>query len=172
MRSIDIHAHIVPGQPLELKEGHNWHGFTLERNGDQATIVRGDVRYSLLPQLMFSPEQRLAEMDSLGVGVHVLSQWTRLYNYDLPVEVCAVTSRDSNDYISELCKQWPERFMGLGTLPMQDVEAAIVELERSVNQLGLKGAQINDHVNGRTYDEPDFAPFWQAVSDRYAGAKK
>ena len=73
------------------------------------------------------------------------------------------TSKDCNDYVAELSKQWPDRFAGLATLPMQNVEAAIVELERSMNQLGLKGAQINDHVNGRTLDEPEFLPFWQAA---------
>jgi aminocarboxymuconate-semialdehyde decarboxylase len=46
---------------------------------------------------------------------------------------------------------------------MQDVKAAVAELERSVTQLGLKGAQINDHINGRTLEEPEFLPFWHAV---------
>jgi aminocarboxymuconate-semialdehyde decarboxylase len=58
---------------------------------------------------------------------------------------------------------YPARFAGLATLPMQDVKAAIAELERSVVQLGLKGAMINDQVNGRTYDEPEFLPFWKAA---------
>jgi aminocarboxymuconate-semialdehyde decarboxylase len=46
---------------------------------------------------------------------------------------------------------------------MQDVRAAVAELERSVTQLGLKGAMIGDHVNGKTYDEPEFYPLWQAA---------
>src|SRR5256885_10371639 len=57
----------------------------------------------------------------------------------------------------------PQRFAGLGTLPMQDVKAAITELERGMMQLGLKGVEINDHVNGRTLEEADFRPFWQAA---------
>jgi aminocarboxymuconate-semialdehyde decarboxylase len=46
---------------------------------------------------------------------------------------------------------------------MQDVGAAIAELERCMTRLGFKGAEINDHVNGRTFDEPEFRPFWKAA---------
>ena len=60
----------------------------------------------------------------------------------------------------------PERFAaGLGTLPMQDVKASIAELERCMVKLGLKGAEINDHINGRTLEEPEFRPFWKAVEE-------
>ena len=52
----------------------------------------------------------------------------------------------------------PERFAGLGTVPMQDVTAAVAELERCMTQIGLKGVEINDHVNGRTLEEPEFRP--------------
>jgi aminocarboxymuconate-semialdehyde decarboxylase len=72
-------------------------------------------------------------------------------------------SRSCNDHIAEMTRAWPSRFVGLGTLPMQDVSAAIVELERGMTQLGLKGAILNDHVNGKTYDAPEFGPFWQAA---------
>ena len=62
-----------------------------------------------------------------------------------------------------MVRAWPQRFAGLGTLPMQDVKASIDELERCMTQLGLKGVEINDHVNGRTFEEPEFRPFWKAA---------
>jgi predicted TIM-barrel fold metal-dependent hydrolase len=62
-----------------------------------------------------------------------------------------------------MTKAWPDRFAGLATLPMQDVKAAIAELERVMTHPGFKGAMINDHVNGRTLDEPEFLPFWKAA---------
>ncbi|MBS1241670.1 MAG: aminocarboxymuconate-semialdehyde decarboxylase, partial [Gemmatimonadetes bacterium] len=49
------------------------------------------------------------------------------------------------------------------TVPMQDVGAAVAEMERAVGDLGLKGLMINDHVNGQTYDQPQFLPFWMAA---------
>ncbi|MFQ5873557.1 MAG: amidohydrolase family protein [Dehalococcoidia bacterium] len=164
MRAIDIHAHVVPRQVVDLKTGSEWHGFGAEEEeSGETTLVRHSKRFRLHPKFFLTPEQRLEEMDSLGVDVHVLSTLTQLYNYDLPTEVCVATSEDCNNYVAELSREWPERFAGLATLPMQNVEAAIVELDRSVTRLGLKGAQINDHVNGRTLDEREFLPFWQAA---------
>jgi aminocarboxymuconate-semialdehyde decarboxylase len=58
---------------------------------------------------------------------------------------------------------YPERFKGFAQIPMQDIKAAIAELDRSVNQLGLVGAMIDDKVNGRTYDDPEFMPLWKAA---------
>jgi aminocarboxymuconate-semialdehyde decarboxylase len=64
-----------------------------------------------------------------------------------------------------MIEQHPTRFSGIGTLPMQDVPSAIAELERAVSELHLKGAIVNDHVNGRTYDEPEFLPFFRAAEE-------
>jgi aminocarboxymuconate-semialdehyde decarboxylase len=65
--------------------------------------------------------------------------------------------------VHQMTVDYPERFAGLATLPMQDIPAAIAELERVMVQLGFKGAMINDQVNGRTFDEPEFLPFWKAA---------
>ncbi len=164
MKSIDVHAHIIPDHARNLGDGDNWHGFTMENgsNGQNALLI-GEKRAPIQSKLMYSPEQRLADMNSLGVDVHVLSSWSRLYNYDLPKDVCVATSVDCNNYLADLIKEHPERFSGVGTLPMQNVNAAITELERCMTQLGLKGAQINDHVNGVPLGEEEFLPFWEAV---------
>ena len=95
--------------------------------------------------------------------MHVLSPYSGFYNYHLDTGVAIATSKDSNDEISHMTKTWPDRFAGLATLPMQDVKAAITELERVMVHLGFKGAMINDHVNRRTLDEPEFLPFWKAA---------
>ena len=163
MHSIDIHAHIAPAKAVTLAQGQDWHGFTRVENSGRHFLMRGSQRNWLHPSYLVTPEQRVEQMDAINVDVHVLSTWTQLYNYDLPAEIGAATSKDCNDYVAELVKDHPRRFAGLATLPMQDVKAAIAELERSMTQLGLKGAQINDHVNGRTLEEPEFTPFWQAV---------
>jgi aminocarboxymuconate-semialdehyde decarboxylase len=102
-------------------------------------------------------------MDSLGVDMHVLSPYSGFYNYHLDTGVAIATSKDSNDEISQMAKTWPDRFAGLATLPMQEVKAATTELERVMVHLGFKGAMINDHVNRRTLDEPEFLPFWKAA---------
>jgi len=90
----------------------------------------------------------------------VLSINAVLYNYDKDASTVSAMARDCNDYVSQLTKDHPDRFAGLCTLPMQDIPASIDELEREKTELGLKRAMIGDHVNGRTFDEPEFLPFW------------
>ena len=163
MRTIDVHAHLAPAKALQLEDGQQWHGFSKVEGSGQHFLVLDSKRYWVHPSFFWTPEQRLAHMDSIGVDIHVLSTWSQLYNYDLPLEVGTATSRDCNEYVAELIQTWPQRFAGLATLPMQDVKSAVAELERTVSQLGFKGAMINDHVNGRNFDEPEFLPFWQAA---------
>jgi aminocarboxymuconate-semialdehyde decarboxylase len=165
MRSIDVHAHLTPQCFWQATEkGGDWH--TLKREKDergQENAVIGGRRQVLPPRAKWTPEERLGDMDSLGVDVHVVSPYVGFYNYHLDAKIALATSRATNDEISSMTKTWPKRFAGLGTLPMQDVKAAITELERCMTQIGLKGVEINDHVNGRTLEEPEFRPFWKAA---------
>jgi len=165
MRSIDVHAHVTPQCFWQATEkGGDWH--TLKREKDergQENAIVGGRRQVLPPRARWTPEERLADMDSLGVDVHVVSPYVGFYNYQLDAKIALATSRATNDEISAMTKAWPKRFSGLGTLPMQDVKAAITELERCMTQIGLKGVEINDHVNGRTLEEPEFRPFWKAA---------
>jgi aminocarboxymuconate-semialdehyde decarboxylase len=165
MRSIDIHAHLTPQCFWHATEnGGNWHGLRRERDGRgyECAIVGGRSQ-ALPPRAKWTPEERLADMDSLGVDVHVVSPYVGFYNYHLEAAVAQATARETNDEIAAMARTWPQRFAGLGTLPMQDVKASVAELERCMVALGLKGVEINDHVNGRTLDEPEFRPFWKAA---------
>jgi len=167
VRSIDVHAHLTPQCFWRATEnGGDWH--TLKRETDARGMeyaLVGGRRQALPPRARWTPEQRLADMDSLGVDVHVVSPYVGFYNYHLPAEVARATSVETNDEIAGMIRAWPERFAGLGTLPMQDVKAAIAEMERCMTRLGLKGVEINDHINGRTLEEPEFRPFWKAAQE-------
>jgi len=165
MRSIDIHAHLTPQCFWRATEdGGTWHTITREKDARGAeTAVVGGHRQLLPPRARWTPEERLADMASLGVDVHVVSPYVGFYNYHLDTKVAAATSKATHDEIGEMVRTWPQRFAGLGTLPMQDVKGAIAEMERCMTQVGLKGVEINDHVLGRTFDEPEFRPFWKAA---------
>jgi len=165
MRSIDIHAHLTPQCFWRATErGGDWH--TIRREQDaraQQYAIVGGRRQVLPPRARWTPEERLADMDSLGVDMQVVSPYVGFYNYRLDTATALATSRALNDEIAEMTRAWPQRFAGLGTLPMQDVKTSIAELERAMTTLRLKGVEINDHVNGRTLDEPEFRPFWKAA---------
>ena len=102
-------------------------------------------------------------MNSLGVDVHVVSTGAGFYFYDWDAQTVAAMHRECNDEVHQMTVDYPDRFKGFAQIPMQDVKAAIDELDRSVNQLGLVGAMINDTVNGRTFDEPDLLPLWKTA---------
>jgi len=153
MRSIDIHAHLEPRCFHQaLHAGNSWHGMTCK--SDEADID---------PMETWTPEQRIADMDSLGVDVQVVSTSSVFYKYGLDVGTTLAIATDCNNEVHQMTLDHPDRFKGFATLPMQDPKTAIAELDRAVNQLGLVGAMIDDKVNGKTYDEPEFLPFWQAA---------
>ena len=154
MRSIDIHAHSTP-QCFQraVLVGRDWHGMT---------SADGEL---FNPRNAWTPEQRIADMDSLGVDIQVVSTNAGFYQYDQEPAVTAAIARDCNDEIYQMTLDYPERLAGLATLPMQDANAAVAELERAVVQLGFKGAMIGDQVNGKTFDEGEFFPIWKAAEE-------
>lgn len=166
MRTIDIHTHLVP-QCLwrTVDAGQSWYGLrtvpgqganTLERNGRQVHMPGAKMR--------FTPAQRLQDMDAEGTDVQVVSIHTPLFGYDLDPAQGQQLARDVNDEIAAMTRQWPQRFAGLATLPVQDVGAAIAELDRAVNTLGLKGAELDTVANqGQTWDAAHFAPLFKAA---------
>ena len=155
MRTVDIHAHISPeGLLSAMADARNWHGIA-------AAELLPVHEYT--PRTMWTPEQRLGEMDELGVDVQVLSTNSFLYFYERDAIAITALARECNDYVAQLTREYPERFAGFAILPMQDVTASIAELERAVGTLRLKGAMIGDHVNGVTYDDQSFLPFWKAA---------
>jgi aminocarboxymuconate-semialdehyde decarboxylase len=165
MRSIDIHAHLMPQSLWKAVDaGQAWHGFRLEPGRGLGAVVRADKRVGVqTPKLRFTPEERLKDMDEQGVDVQVVSIHTPLFSYDVDSAQGQQLAREVNDEIAAMTRQWPKRFAGLATLPVQDVGAAVAELDRAVHVLGLKGAELDTVVNGQTWDEPHFLPLFKAA---------
>lgn len=165
MRSIDFHAHLTPQCFWRATEaGGDWHGIKREQDArGRQIVVSGTSRGQLPPKAAWTPEQRLADMESLGVDIHVVSPFSGFYNYELDASQAMSSSRETNDEISQMMQSWPDRFHGLATLPMQDVPAAVAELERVMVDLKFEGAVIDDKVNGKLLDDPEFMPFWKAA---------
>ena len=164
MRTIDIHAHLMPHRMLEtLRRGESWHGVTGRRGAENQLIVGlGNDWQPITPAFGWDTQQRLADMNSLGVDVHVVSTFVGYYDYP-EVSDASAACREANEEVAEMMRQYPDHFSGFCTLPMQDVDAAVATLEHGVRDLGLKGAMIGDHVNGVTYDDPSFMPLWRAA---------
>jgi aminocarboxymuconate-semialdehyde decarboxylase len=165
MRTIDIHAHLMP-QCLwkTVDAGQAWYGVRYEPGeGLGYTVRRGKRSPVQSPKLRLTPEERLKDMDAQGVDVQVVSIHTPFFGYDLEPAQGRQLAREVNDEIGAMTRLWPQRFAGLATLPVQDVAAAVEELDRAVHVLGLKGAELDTVVNGHNWDEPQFLPLFKAA---------
>ncbi len=165
MKTIDIHAHLVPNSLWKAVDAKTeWHGFRHEPGEGLGSMVGGGMRTGFTsPKVRFTPEERLKDMDAQGVDVQVLSIHTPFFGYHLDAAQGRALAREVNGEIAATARQFPTRFAGLATLPMQDVKSAIDELEHAVTKLGLKGAELDTNVNGEQWDEPKFLPFFKAA---------
>jgi aminocarboxymuconate-semialdehyde decarboxylase len=167
VRTIDVHAHILADDTIALwqKKAPKTAPKLSEIDADFSVIEVAGVPYSPFPRGGRDLERRLADMDAAEVDVQVLSNTPQTFLYDQDPGQTAATSALQNDQIATLVKARPDRFMGMATLPMQDPDRAIAELRRAVKTLGLVGAQIGSHIEGKNLDDPGLAPFWAAVAE-------
>ena len=126
-------------------------------------MMRGSTCFRVIESNCWSPEKRIEECDRAGVDVQVLSTVPVMFSYWAKPKDTADLSRLLNDHIAGLVDDHPSRFVGLGTLPMQDSALAIRELERCTQDLGLAGVQIGTHVNGWNLDDPRVFPVLEAA---------
>lgn len=122
---------------------------------DDGTFFR-DVEDNL-----WSAEKRLDECDKQVVNVQVISTVPVMFNYWAKAPDAHDVARFLNDHICETVTNHPKRFIGLGTVPMQDTRLAIRELERC-KQIGLVGVEIGTNVNQLNLGEPQFLEFFKA----------
>lgn len=116
-----------------------------------------------------SAELRLEDMDRMGIDVQAVSPApNQTYYWTEPGEGREL-ARMVNERLAEICAQWPERFVGLGTVPLQDPELAVQELEYLVKRLGLRGVEINPSPLETTVAASHL--IFDGVMDRYPGLK-
>lgn len=108
---------------------------------------------------------RLAEMDSAGIDVQVLSLTSPGVQAIVDADQAVRTAKDANDLVAGVVREHPDRFAAFAALPCQDPAAAVAELERGVRELGLKGALVNGHTHGVYLDDERHLGLWEAAED-------
>ena len=164
MLKIDVHTHILPKEIPRWKDKFGYGGFiTLEHHKPCcAGMVKDDGHFFReVEDNCWSAEKRIEECDGFGVNVQVLSTVPVMFSYWAKPADGADVSQFLNDGIAEIVGKFPKRFIGLGTVPLQDTKLAIAELERC-KKIGLVGVQIGSNVNRLNLGEPQFYEFFAA----------
>ena len=150
---IDLHTHILPREWPDLDAKYGYSGFVRLEHYKPccARMMIGERFFREITDNVWDPKRRIEEMDATGVTMQVLSTVPVMFSYWAKPADTLDLSRRLNDHIAEVVRENPQRFAGLGTLPLQDPDLAARELERCVRELGLRGAEIGTHVDANEH---------------------
>jgi aminocarboxymuconate-semialdehyde decarboxylase len=168
MATVDVHTHLLPPKLPRWREKFGYGGFMrLEPCGEgRARMLRDDgTPFREVESNLWDADARLAQCDATGVDVQVLSTVPVMFSYWAKPSDGLELSRYLNDHLAGVVHSRPRRFVGLGTLPMQDASLATAELERCVRQLGLAGVQIGSHVNAWNLSDPALFDVFAAAAE-------
>ncbi len=167
---IDIHTHVVPERfPAYAGKGRDvpWPAMAEAHACHKHVMISGKI-YRTVADGSWSVPRRIEAMGGMRVARQALSPMPELLSYWLPLEDGRNLIRYLNEQIAEMVTRAPERFVGLGAVPLQDVESAILELQFIKNTLRFAGVEIASHVNGVSIGDARFEPFFAAAEQ--AGA--
>ena len=163
---IDIHTHIMPEEMPHWTKKFGYDGFIhLEHRNCKACMMKGDRVFREVEKNCFGDASRIAEMDALGIDQQVLSTIPVLFNYWAKPKDALETARFFNDHIAHTVTRYTNRYIGLGTVPMQDTDLAIEEMRRCKEVLGMPGIEIGTNINGINLHDARFHAFYQAAAE-------
>jgi len=168
---IDIHNHVVP-ESFPRYAGRNanvpWPSMEDAHACHKHVMISGKL-YRTVSDGCWSVPRRIEDMAAMGVARQALSPMPELLSYWLPLDDAKVMVRYLNDQIAAMIAQAPERFIGLGAVPLQDIDSSIEELQYCLRQLRFSGVEIASHVNGVSIGDARFEPFF-AEAERVGAA--
>ena len=154
---VDIFCHHVSGFNIETIEKARWsrEGKVPEKNGQKKFAC---------PVQNADPEMRLSVMDKYGVNVQALSLTMESLDGFNPQEAAEICRRANSDNYA-LCKAYPDRFVNICAISLVDVNSAMNELDRSINELDCRGVTVATNQNGKGLDSPDYFPFYKKLAE-------
>ncbi len=166
MLKIDMHTHILPERLPRFADRFGYGDFIhLEHHAPgRAWMMKGEERFREVLSNSWDAEERIREYAGHQTRVQVVCTVPVMFSYWAKGPDCLELSRFLNDHIAQLCADYTENYLGLGTIPMQDAGLAIRELERC-REIGLRGVQIGSNINGLNLSEPVFYPIFEAFQE-------
>ncbi len=165
---IDVHAHLVPEAfPAYLGRTPSlpWPSTAPAPDADglcHRHVLVGGKHYRTVSEKCWSAPQRLADFDAMGLATQVVSPMPELLSYWLGLADAQPLIRFLNEHTAAVCTESGGRMLGLAAVPLQDVDAAIAELQYAVTTLGMAGVEIGSNVNGVVIGDARFEPFFAA----------
>lgn len=163
MLKIDTHTHILPRKLPNWSEKFGYGDFIYLQHHKKgaAKMMRGNQFFREIQENSWNPEVRIKEYAKFKTQVQVVCTVPVMFSYWARPLDCLDVSKYLNDDIAELIVKYPKNYLGLGTIPMQDTELAIQELERC-KDIGLSGIQIGSNINDLNLNEERFFPIFEA----------
>lgn len=162
MSVVDLHSHVVPAdfpmEPAPCTCG-KWPSMVAE-TAHQSALWIGDKEFRKLDSRSWDAARRRADMDREDVALQVLSPMPELLSYWLEPSLTLILARHVNRLVGDLVRAAPDRFVGLGMVPLQDPELAARELSALRQEHGLIGVEIGSNILGRAPGDPFFDPFF------------
>lgn len=161
---IDIHTHIMPEKMPNWTQKFGYGEFIhLEHRNCEACMMKGDKLFRVVEENCYKEDKRREEMEATDVDIQVLSTIPVLFNYWAKPADGLETARFFNDHIAETVAKEPNHFIGLGTVPLQDISLSIKEMERCMKVLKMPGLEIGSNINGKNLSDKSFFPFYEAA---------
>ena len=161
---IDCQSHVFPAEYAEILARNPQPPQAIPRE-DEYVVTYGDVQRFRLKRETYSVDRKIRDMDGAGIDVSVLS--VNMPGPEMLVpELGVAGARACNDFLTEVTQKHPGRFVGLACLPWQDVPAALKEMDRAVDELGLRGVMLYSHIGGDPVDAPIYNAVYRHAEER------
>jgi aminocarboxymuconate-semialdehyde decarboxylase len=166
-KTIDIHTHILTEEMIRrMQQEAPSLAPKLQRLDDRSAVLEvAGITQKPFPREAWDLEWRFRDMDQYQVDIQLLSTVTHTFLYDQEASPAEAFCQIQNDQIASLVRQYPDRFLGLCTLPMQVPEIAAKELRRAMGALGLLGIHLGTNIQGRNLDDPALEPVWAVAQE-------
>jgi len=163
MFKIDIHTHIIPENLNEIISTFDDKRFLSIKFIDDhnAVLIKDDQDFRKISCNCWHPQERISEFSNSGVDIQILSTIPVLFSYWAKDDEGLQLSEFLNNHIHDVVLNNKKHFIGLGTIPMQNVDLAIKEMDRCINELNFPGIQIGSNVNGENLSEKKFDPIFK-----------
>ncbi len=169
MKTIDVHAHMVPQDfPDDPSGGKNprWPCMQCHATDPtRATVMMGGKPFRPIDDRCWNVDRRLSFMAEDGVDIQALSPMPELLSYWFSVEDTVVMGRHLAQTLRGMIDKAPKNFYGLGMVPLQDPDRAAEELVVLKRDFGLHGVEIGTHVMGKDLGDPRFKVFFAAAEE-------